>query len=359
MGVARVIHSIAEETAQHGVESRVLALAADPPEHSVRIGQHQVHLAKRTLSVASMDVSLQVPFLYAHLAQWADIIHYHFPWPVADLLHLLGRPRRPSVVTYHSDIVRQRLLRHMYQPVMHRFLRSVDRIVATSPNYVASSPVLRNYGEKLKVIPIGLPDSLPPHPQLVEEWRQRVGSDFFLFVGALRYYKGLDYLIGAAEKTGLSVVIAGTGQMEGDLRRRNLSNVKLVGSISDDDKSALLSLGKAFVFPSHLRSEAFGVALLEAARAGKPMISCEIGTGTSYVNIDGVTGITVPPADSQAIGQAMRGLAESPEMAEGFGGAARMRYERLFRSEEVCKLYLNLYRELTSKRPRSPHALPT
>lgn len=358
MGVARVIHSIAEETAKHGVESRVLALASNPPEHPLRIGQHQVHLAKRTLSVASMDVSLQAPLLFATLAHWADIIHYHFPWPVADLLHILGRPRRPSVVTYHSDIVRQRFLRHIYQPVMHRFLRSVDCIVATSPNYVASSPVLQNYSDKLKVIPIGLPDLPPPRPQLVEEWRQRAGSDFFLFVGALRYYKGLDYMISAAKETGLPVIIAGSGQMEGDLRRQSHANIKLIGSVSEEEKSALLALCKAFVFPSHLRSEAFGVALLEAARSGKPMISCEIGTGTSYVNIDGVTGITVPPADFRAIGEAMVRLSEDPETTRRLGGAARVRYEQLFRAEEVCVHYLNLYRELAPKRPRLPSAFP-
>src|SRR5690606_19545518 len=116
----------------------------------------------------------------------------------------------------------------------------------------------------------------------IEAWRERLGGEFFLFVGALRYYKGLKFLVEAARQTGLPVVLAGQGQLEPGLELP--ANVTLLGAVSEADKAALLALCRAFVFPSHLRSEAFGVALLEAAFAGVAMISCEIGTGTSYVN---------------------------------------------------------------------------
>ena len=78
------------------------------------------------------------------------------------------------------------------------------------------------------------------------------------------------------------------------------------GEIDDRDKVALYTLAYAFVFPSNLRSEAFGMSLAEASLFGKPMITCEIGTGTSFVNQDGVTGWTVPP-------DALDGVVESPD----------------------------------------------
>jgi rhamnosyl/mannosyltransferase len=105
------------------------------------------------------------------------------------------------------------------------------------------------------------------------------------------------------------VVIAGDGAeapaLEKQLADAGLKNVRLLGHVSDEDKVCLLRLCRAFVFPSHLRSEAFGMSLVEAAMFGKPMVSCEIGTGTSYINLDGVTGWAVPPEDPDRLRAAM------------------------------------------------------
>ncbi|WP_173935026.1 glycosyltransferase [Chelativorans sp. Marseille-P2723] len=346
-GIERVIWEIAEGLAPLGVETDVLALAGEPSREPFAAGHHTVHHARRDLYLASTGLSLSLFGKFRALAARADIVHYHFPWPMMDLLHLVQRPACPTLVTYHSDIVRQRLLAPFYQPLMHRFLQGVDHIVATSPAYAETSRVLTRYGKKISIVPIGLAErQSPPAKTDVAAWRQRVGADFFLFVGALRYYKGLPFLLDAAERTGLPLVIAGEGEIRPEIEARNLANVRLLGSVSDADKEALLALCRAFVFPSHLRSEAFGVALVEAARAGKPMISCEIGTGTSYVNVDRETGLTVPPADPEALAAAMRRLAGDQEAARQMGRNARIRYEKLFRAETMCAAYLDLYRAL-------------
>ncbi|WP_375450218.1 glycosyltransferase [uncultured Devosia sp.] len=147
--------------------------------------------------------------------------------------------------------------------------------------------------------------------------------------------------------SGLPVVIAGEAD---DLQRAKLpANVVATGRVSDEDKEALLDLCRAFVFPSHLRSEAFGVALLEAARSGKPMISCEIGTGTTYVNVDGETGIVVPPQNPSRLAQAMQNLAGNAETAANFGRAAQERYKNLFTQEQMAAAYADLYRQLAGR----------
>jgi glycosyltransferase involved in cell wall biosynthesis len=127
-----------------------------------------------------------------------------------DVAHFLVLHGKPSVVTYHSDIVRQRFLYSFYRPIMHRFLASADTIVATSPAYVRTSPVLRRYRDKVRVIPIGIDDAplRNPDPALLQRWRAKVGSGFFLFIGVARYYKRLDVLLEAARGTGMPVVIA-------------------------------------------------------------------------------------------------------------------------------------------------------
>lgn len=343
-GIERVIWAISEGTAPMGVENHVLSLTTKRGAalSSNRLDAHFVHKAKLDLYVASTGLSLSAFGKFRDLAASTDIIHYHFPWPMMDLLHLAGHQGKPSVLTYHSDIVRQTVAKRFYSPLMHALLGSVDRIVATSPNYAATSRVLGQYASKTTVIPIGLPNRTVPSEFLVEAWRHRVGSNFFLFVGELRYYKGLGYLLEAAQASKLPVVIAGKGTLASDIP----ANVTMLGPIEDPDKEALLSLCRAFVFPSHLRSEAFGVALLEAARAGRPMISCEIGTGTSFVNLHGDTGLVVPPANYRALAEAMQVLSFDNELASKMGRAARGRYERVFTLEQMARAYRQTYADL-------------
>jgi rhamnosyl/mannosyltransferase len=102
------------------------------------------------------------------------------------------------------------------------------------------------------------------------------------------------------------------------------------------------------VLPSHLRSEAYGMALVEAALWAKPMISCEIGTGTSYVNLDGITGFVVPPRDPLALSRAMQALIDNETLALRFGHAARARYEEMFSGEAMGRNHFALYKEALS-----------
>jgi rhamnosyl/mannosyltransferase len=230
----------------------------------------------------------------------------------------------------------------------------MQALVATSPNYLSTSSVLSAYAAKAKVIPIGLDETSYPavDASRVEHWRRELGAGFFLFVGVLRYYKGLQFLIEALRDTELRAVVVGAGPMDATLRRqaqsRGVRNLKFVGYLPDEDKVALLSLCSAVVLPSHLRAEAFGVSLVEGAMFGKPLISCEIGTGTSYVNISGETGVVVPPEDAFALREAMHQLERSPQRACALGHNARMRYERLFTAQKMADQYAELYKGVVS-----------
>jgi len=355
-GTEQVIYQLCRATCSHGIESEVLALSREPRTLPLTLDGHTVHCARLDFQVASTGFSLSALRRFRSLAAKADIVHYHFPWPFADLVHFATCVKKPTVLTYHSDIIRQKNLLRVYRPLMYRFLTSVDRIVATSPNYLATSHVLDRYKGKVKVIPIGLDrDSYPePSAARLAEWLQRVGDRFFLFVGVLRYYKGLHILLDALQGTGYPVVIVGAGPIEAELKehaqRMGLRNVMFLGFLPEEDKVALLRLCYAVVFPSHLRSEAFGVSLLEGAMHGKPMISSEIGTGTSYVNIDGETGLVVSPNNAEAFRGAMRYLWENPEVARAMGKRAEARYWKLFTADKMVAGYVALYRELLSER---------
>ena len=278
-GIEQTIYQLCKCSSASGIESEVLTLSDNPDPAELMYEGHKVHRVKLDLQIASTGFSFAALKRFAQLAAEVDIVHYHFPWPFMDLAHFVTRMNKPSVVTYHSDIVRYKTLLQLYRPLMHRFLDSVDAIVATSPNYLQTSSVLAGYRDKTQVIPIGLDKDNypPPSATRMAEWTKRIGPRFFLFVGVIRYYKGLHILLDAARGTDYPIVIVGAGPIEQELKRRadeqGLRNVIFLGTVSDEDKAALLQLSYAIVFPSHLRSEAFGISLLEGAMYGKPMIS--------------------------------------------------------------------------------------
>lgn len=358
-GIEQVIYQICQSGIAHGIESHVLTLSAKPEPSDLMLADHHVHRAKLDLQLASTGFSYSVLGRLKALAAEADVVNYHFPWPFMDVLHFAARIKKPTVVTYHSDIIRQKHLLRLYRPLMHRFLGSVDRIVAASPNYLATSDVLTHYRDKTSIIPYGLDKAAYPVPSPARsaQWRQRFGERFFLFVGVMRYYKGLHILLEAAKGTGYPIVIVGSGPLELELRAQaqalGLDHVHFVGRVDDEDKVALLQLCSAMVFPSHLRSEAFGISLLEGAMYGKPMISSEIGTGTSYINVHNQTGLVVPPSDPLAFREAMRTLWDNPQLAAQMGLQAERRYEQLFTAERMGQQIAVLYRELLASK-RAP-----
>lgn len=350
-GVEQLIFQLAEGGRCHGIESEVLSLSSRGRTQGVVLGQHVIHTAPLDLHVASTSFSLGVFKDFRELAREADIIHFHFPWPFMDVVHLVVGFNKPYVVTYHSDIVKQRLLKHLYKPLMYHFLKGASAIVATSPNYLHSSKVLGRFRKKVKIVPIGLDPSTYPSPQtsVATRWRYELGPRFFLFVGALRYYKGINYLLAAAAQCRYPLVIVGTGPLEQSLKEQaqklDLKHVHFLGALSDADKVELLNLCEALVFPSCFRSEAFGISLLEASMYGKPMISCEIGTGTTFVNLDQITGLVIPPASPQAIADAMTYLWENPATAAQMGENARIRFAQLFTAEQMLREYASIYRD--------------
>jgi rhamnosyl/mannosyltransferase len=355
-GVEQVIRQMCVGTGRLGITNQVLSLSRDRRLEPFDYEGHTVHRVPLNFELASNAVSVQAIGKLARMAAEADVVHYHFPWPFMDMAHFLARIDKPTVVTYHSDIVRQKALLKLYQPLKHRFLESVDTIVATSPNYLASSAVLDRYRDKTRVITFGLDKSSYPEPDQarLDHWRARVGPKFFLFVGVLRYYKGLHILLDAVAGTDYPVVIVGAGPIEAELKahaeRLGLKRVQFVGAVDDLDKAALLKLCYAVAFPSHLRSEAFGISLLEGAMYGKPMISSEIGTGTTYINVHGETGLVVPPSDHEALRAAMIRLWNDPRMAQEMGQRAEARYWQLFTSAQMADNYARLYQELVVRR---------
>lgn len=357
-GLQEAIRQICLATRERGVETRVFTLSPTPHPEEIDLPEAVVTRSLSWAAPASCDLGgIDALKQFRALAKWADVLHFHFPWPFADVLQLLGRTRKPAVMTYHSDIVRQQLLGVVYAPLMRFMLRSMSAVVATSPAYARSSPALTELVDpsRLKTIPLGMLDyrdealETPSQSSVLD--RLGVADEpYFLALGVLRYYKGLHTLIEAASRTAAKIVIAGSGPESEALKtladRLGASNVIFAGQVSHEEKVALLDGCRALVLSSHLRSEAFGMVLVEAAMFSKPLICCEVGSGTSYVNDDGVTGYVVPPEDPERLAAAIETLNTDATLAATLGNEARRRYERLFSAPALGDAYVKLYRHV-------------
>lgn len=350
-GVNRVVNSIASTLNGKDSSQEVICLSKECEPAIILKDGYKVIRAPRQFDFLSFEGTLSGLSLFKEHFNDADIIHYHFPWPFMDFLQLSLKPKK-SIVTYHSDIVRQKHMKVLYKPVMNRFLSSVDHIVATSPNYVSSSEDLSNYHHKTSVIPIGMKDTRFKISIKQTKFAERpyLAEKYALFLGVLRSYKGLKYLVEAASKVDFPIVIAGDGPERPFLERlakvKNAKNIYFLGEVEEEEKYALLNNCSCFVFPSHLRSEAYGLSLVEAAMFEKPMISCENGTGTSFVNRHNVTGLVVEPANSQSLSGALNTLLSSNEKITEMGRAARRHFEQNLTINSMTDAYEKLYREI-------------
>lgn len=351
-GIEQAIRHMANGGLKYGVEATVFAPSVNPAASSFDFESHKVMQARTDFTISSTPFSASAISLLNEVKTSFDIVHFHLPNPFGDLLKIFPLGGIPSVATYHSDIIRQKLLKYVYSPIQKKFLDSVNCIVCTSPAYLKTSKVLQKYHAKVETVLLGLDAKSFPKcsKDNLSLWKKRFPNKFFLFLGALRDYKGVDTLLHAAKNLKADLVIAGGGGNIEKVKKIAAStqsdNVHFLGQVSEHDKIALLELCTGLVLPSHFRNEAFGLVQLEAAMRGKPLICTELGTGTSYVNKHGVTGLVVPPKNHEALSNAMNFFIFQPNIAARMGQQAKNRFEMLFTADDMCEKYSKIYQKL-------------
>lgn len=281
----------------------------------------------------------------------SQILHFHFPNPTGEISYFVAQPKGKVVVTYHSDIVRQKFALMFYRSFIYKFLEDADVILPTSPNYIEQSEFLRQFRDKCKVMPLGINLSefklTETVKARVEALRQKIGAPIVIFVGVLRYYKGLHFLIKAMQEVPARLVIVGSGSEEPRLRQlaQELGIAHKIifrGEVSDAEKICYLYASDIFCLPSHLPSEAYGISQIEAMACGLPVVSTALDTGVRFVNKDGESGIIVPPANPGALASAINSLLNDEAKRRQLSTGARERVARLF----DYQLMINQLREI-------------
>jgi rhamnosyl/mannosyltransferase len=307
--------------------------------------------------VAAVPFCPTMPWKLARLAP--DLVHLHFPNPTGDLAWLLGARRVPLVISYHADVVRQRRLLPLYTPILTRTFGGARRIIASAEENVTSSPVLSRYRDRVTVIPYGVDASaftLTADEALATAQRRALATQpLVLFVGVLRPYKGLDVLLRAMARVPAQLVVVGRGParfaLMGLAARLGISDrVSFLGEVSDSERRILLHASDVFALPSIDRRESFGIAQLEAMACGKPVVASDLPTGVRFVNRHQMTGLLVPPGDSDALAEALHRLLSDERLRTTLGNAAKRRAELEFSSDRMVSKTLQVYEAVLGRR---------
>jgi glycosyltransferase involved in cell wall biosynthesis len=291
-------------------------------------------------------------------ASRADIVHIHLPNPLAILSYLASGYGGRLLVTYHSDTVRQKRLATLFEPFLHAALRRSSAIIATSPDYLRTSAVLAHHLDRCHVIPYGIALDRFEHcdTDAVLKLRQEYGERLVLSTGRLVYYKGFEYLIRAMIHVRGKLIIIGDGPLRAKLQALIDSldlhkKVILAGQVQNDQIVPYYHAADVFALASVERSEAFGIVQIEAMSAGLPVVNTALDSGVPFVSLDGQTGLTVPPANPDALSAAINRLLDEPRLRQSFGDAARRRARQQFSLEAMTSRTLGLYEHVMKGAP--------
>ena len=358
-GVEKVMYDLMSGLSGRGVRCDMLCASHEGKSRTIKVnGNARLMVTNTWAKKAATMISPSMVGLLNDIADEYDIIHIHHPDPMACMALRISGYKGKVVLHWHSDILRQRVLLKMYNPLQRWLIERADVIVGTSPVYVKESPFLADVQEKITYLPIGV-EPVGRDDAAAEEVRRRYPGKRIVFtLGRLVEYKGYESLIEAARELDDSyvVLIGGTGPLHDTLQQKIeelglTERVKLLGYLRDDELPGYFGGCDLFCLSSVMKTEAFGIVQIEAMSCGKPVVATRIPhSGVSWVNEDGVSGLNAEPENAVSLAQCIRGVLEDEVAYRRYCQGARERYEMLFTLDRMIDNCLEIYGTLNVER---------
>ncbi|MEO6293118.1 MAG: glycosyltransferase [Burkholderiaceae bacterium] len=359
-GVERHQQLLCQGLAAQGLDVVYLVAAAGLAGSDVMVDGYRLIQAASFGTAFSTALSPAQVFkaLALHKEKPFDVLHLHFPNPLAHLASMLFPANVKRVITWHSDIVRQKRLLAMYLPFLQRVTRQADALVAaTQAHYSSSTQIPADIPvHKRRVIPFGLDFgslALTQHTTaLCAELKSQTTHKPVIFaLGRHVYYKGFDVLIEAMQHIDAQLILGGDGPLRQNLQDQAAqlgisSKVTFTGSIPEAALAAYFHACDLFCLPSVEQSEAFGLVQLEAMACAKPVICTQLNNGVNVLNVHGETGFAVPVRDSIALAGRINQLINDPTLRRQLGEQARSRALNVYSLPAMTASHIRLYQEL-------------
>lgn len=363
-GIETVIYTLTEMLNQiPTVQCDVLCSNLDYSYQEEHLNNYIIYRTKTFGIYFSTSITIQMIFKLRAIIDQYDIIHVHLPDPMANLaLFFTNTQKQKIVLHWHSDIIKQKKLLKLYEPLQRWLMNKADRIIASTPKYIDESKYLQSYKNKCLSIPYGIdPSRLQYDTYAVEHIKHNYhGRKIIFSLGRLVYYKGFEYLIHAAKylSNDYCILIGGTGPLEDKLKKmiidNNITNkVFLLGKIDDENLGNFYQACDLFCLPSIVKAEAFGIVQIEAMSFSKPVVATKIkGSGVDWVNKDEISGINVECRNPKALADAFVQICEDKYTYQAYCSRAQERFSSMFNADTMITKTFSLYNDLlSSKRP--------
>jgi rhamnosyl/mannosyltransferase len=292
-----------------------------------------------------------------------DVVHLHFPDPMSHLASMFLPKSIPRVITWHSDIIKQKHLLKLYRPFQRRIILQANGLIAATPaHYTSTQQIPAEYPQQNRhVVPFGMDfgrlQLTTGVAKRAKEIRNQASGHLIVFaLGRHVSYKGFDVLIQAMQNTNAYLILGGDGPLTSELRQQVLKlglpeKVQFTGRISDEDLPAYYHACDVFCLPSITTAEAFGLVQLEAMACGKPVICTQLNNGVNVINPHGVTGLTVPIQDVNSLADAINSLNDS-RMRDQLGGCAQAISLANYSMQAMVEKHTRIYQALCNSRPK-------
>ncbi len=368
-GIGRSIETVAdsyekwskEKTDNEKINSQEIIVCRSETGLPPRKDQYRhvpVYRCRMQFDFASTPFSPQLLKIAKKRTKDADIVMYHFPYPVIDFGILLGLFRGKLVVWWHCDFATSRFasLARLYRPLVRHTLKKADRIITCAEGNINGSDTLRPFKDKCVVIPHAVDDRWAAEGRKYYENRKpgHTNKVNIIFIGRFVWYKGIDILLKAyrhIQKKEYSLTLVGDGPLLGEMKqlasRLGLRNVTFTGSVTDEEKMEHIRNSDFMVLPSVSEAESFAIVQIEVMAFGKPVINTRLASGVPEVSPDGISGITVEPGNIKQLCKAMKELAENEKLREIYSMQAVRLVEERHRMDRMQHSYMELFEELS------------
>ncbi|MBD2571270.1 glycosyltransferase [Anabaena lutea] len=365
-GIETHVQTLAQTQAALGAEVHVVCVNAFNEQGQLSSstqtvkemdGNVSVTRMGRLLSLARFDVCPELPKKVCQLAKQSNtLLHLHTPNPTMLIALTMLHRRVPLIITHHSDVIKQKVLKYGLRPFEHLVYSRSSQVLTTSSPYIQGSKFLRFYRDKLSYLPLGLDASNYSQPNkraiaFSHSLKNKYPGPIWLAVGRLVYYKALHVAIEALTMVKGTLVIIGVGSLEQELKTlaKKLGVDKRIvwlGHVNEDELVGAYHAATSLWFPSNIRSEGFGLVQVEAMASGCPVINANIPcSGVPWVSRHEQEGLTVPINNPVALAEASQRLLREPGLRNRLAAASRKRAE-YFNHTTMAQRSFKFYEEV-------------
>ena len=355
-GMERYACDLVQWQRAQGHQADVLAIGNKFKGQVIRQEGGTTYLLPELFTYQNAVISHRLPDALLRLMSRYDILHFQYPFPLAELCYLMVgfRSKVPTIVTFQGEVVPAKRFSRVYDLISKLFLGRVNRIIATSPTMAETSNLLQRLREKVSVIVLGI-DPPVPDGEVVDNLYPVGAFPRLLYVGRFGRYKGLPYLIEAMAQSPGHLVLVGDGplrvSLEASCRKLGITDrVTFAGVLSDQKLANLYQEADVLILPSIDRGESFGYVVLEGMATSNALLTTELGTGTSFANVHGETGLVVEPSNPQALADAICQMASSRERLRRYGEAGYRRFVQNFTLDEMARKTEAEYISISTRR---------